>query len=197
MKKRKGEVVDQEGNILKKAKVSDFAEAEENNNNKHSQLVRTVKVLLQKEQTRLSGLSKLRDALKESQNKERLTCIVQEGGEFHEVFKILEGGRHSLSQLEIQACLEILESVLLFTAGDKQLSTRTGMAIVQQVLQNHIKLLYTCLHPGNPPDVIMTTLRLLTAMVTQGMTAAREVQRSFDFTLKAIGALPNKRDPKV
>ena len=71
------------------------------------------------------------------------------------------------------------------------------MTIVQQVLQNHMKLLYTCLHPGNPPDVIMTTLRLLTAMVTQGVTAAREVQRSFDFTLKAIGALPNKRDPKV
>ena len=56
MKKRKGEVVGQEGNILKKAKVSDFTEAEENNNNKHSQLVRTVKVLLQKEQTRLSGM---------------------------------------------------------------------------------------------------------------------------------------------
>ena len=71
------------------------------------------------------------------------------------------------------------------------------MTIVQQVLQNHMKLLYTCLHRGNPPDVIMTTLRLLTAMVTQGVTAAREVQRSFDFTLKAIGALPNKRDPKV
>ena len=59
MKKRKGEVVDQEGNILKKAKVSDFAEAEENNNNKHSQLVRTVKVLIQKEQTRLSGMLKV------------------------------------------------------------------------------------------------------------------------------------------
>ena len=55
MKKRTGEVIGQEGNILKKAKVSDFLEAEENNN-KHSQLVRTVKVLLQKEQTRLSGM---------------------------------------------------------------------------------------------------------------------------------------------
>lgn len=58
MKKRKGEMVGQEGNILKKAKVSDLAEAEENSNNKHSQLVRTVKVLLQKEQTRLSGMFK-------------------------------------------------------------------------------------------------------------------------------------------
>ena len=58
MKKRKGEVVGQEGNILKKAKVSDLAEAEENNTNKHIQLVRTVKVLLQKEQTRLSGMLK-------------------------------------------------------------------------------------------------------------------------------------------
>ena len=58
MKKRKGEVVGQEGNILKKAKVSDFTEAEENNSNKHIQLVRAVKVLLQKEQTRLSGMLK-------------------------------------------------------------------------------------------------------------------------------------------
>jgi len=57
MKKRKGEVVDREGNILKKAKVSDLAEGEANNN-KHGQLVRTVKVLLQKEQTRLSGMLK-------------------------------------------------------------------------------------------------------------------------------------------
>ena len=58
MKKRKGEVVGQEGNILKKAKVSNLAAAEENNNDKHSQLVHTVKVLLQKEQTRLSGMLK-------------------------------------------------------------------------------------------------------------------------------------------
>ena len=68
---------------------------------------------------------------------------------------------------------------------------------MQRVLQNHIKILYTCLNPGNPPDVIKAALRLLTAMVTQGTSAAREVQRSFDFTLKSIGSLLNKRDKKV
>ena len=71
------------------------------------------------------------------------------------------------------------------------------MLIVQRFLQSHMKILYTCLNPGNPPDVIKAALRLLTAMVTQGMSAAREVQRSFDFTLKSIGSLLNKRDKKV
>ncbi|KAJ7389927.1 nucleolar pre-ribosomal-associated protein 1 [Desmophyllum pertusum] len=33
-------------------------------------------------------------------------------------------------------------------------------------------------------------------MVTQGPSAAREVQRSFDFTLKSLSSLPNKRDSK-
>lgn len=99
--------------------------------------------------------------------------------------------------VKIQKCLEILESVLLFTADATQLSSRVGMWIVQQVLQGHMKTLYTCLNPGNPPDVIKAALRLLTAMVTQGASAAREVQRSFDFTLKSLGSLTNKRDTKV
>jgi len=141
-------------------------------------------------------LTKLLHALKESQSQESFESIIKEVGEFQEVFGILESGRHSLSQLEIQKCLEILESVLLFTAEDKQFSTRTGMVIVQRVLQSHMKILYSCLNPGNPPEVIKAALRLLTAMVTQGASAAREVQRSFDFTLKFIGSLPNKRDTK-
>ena len=71
------------------------------------------------------------------------------------------------------------------------------MAIVQRVLQSHLSLLYSCLNPANPPQVIKSALKLLTAMVTQGASAAREVQRSFDFTLKSLSSLPNKRDSKV
>jgi len=53
------------------------------------------------------------------------------------------------------------------------------------------------LNPANPPQVIKSALKLLTAMVTQGASAAREVHRSFDFTLKSLSSLPNKRDNKV
>ena len=49
----------------------------------------------------LLGLKKLLGALNKAQNKETVAIIVKEGGEFHEVFKILEGGRHNLSQLEV------------------------------------------------------------------------------------------------
>ena len=99
--------------------------------------------------------------------------------------------------LQIQTCMEILESILLYTAEESQLANRLGVSIVQRVLQGHMKLLYSCLNPGNPPEVIKAALKLLTAMVTQGSSAAREVQSSFDFTLKSLGALPNKRDSNV
>ena len=86
---------------------------------------------------------------------------------------------------------------MLFTAEESHLSTRTGMSIVQRVLLRHLSLLYSCLNPANPPEVIKSALKLLTAMVTQGASAAREVQRSFDFSLKSLSSLPNKRDCKV
>ena len=86
---------------------------------------------------------------------------------------------------------------MLSTAEDSHLSSRTGMLIVQRVLLSHLSLLYSCLNPANPPEVIKSALKLLTAMVTQEASAAREVQRSFDFTLKSLSSLPNKRDSKV
>ena len=53
MKKRKGEDVGDEEISPKKSKVSGFVEGK--GNNKPGDLVRAVKGLLQKEQTRLSG----------------------------------------------------------------------------------------------------------------------------------------------
>ena len=59
------------------------------------------------------GLTKLLNALKESQNKETVDGIIKEAGEFQEVFKILEGGRHNLSQLEVRVTLIWLWFVLM------------------------------------------------------------------------------------
>ena len=50
----------------------------------------------------LQGLKKLLNALNGSQHKESVESFVKEGGEFQEVFKILEGGRHNCSQLEVK-----------------------------------------------------------------------------------------------
>jgi hypothetical protein len=59
MKKRKSGDVDEEGISDRKRKVSSLVHERLNNNNKPSELVRTVKGLLQKEQTRLAGMLKL------------------------------------------------------------------------------------------------------------------------------------------
>ena len=95
--------------------------------------------------------------------------------------------------------LEVLEFVLLFIAeNEQQYAYRSsGMQIVRQVLQSHMKFVYHCLNPAAPASLTMTMLRLLTAMVTQGAVAAREVQMTFDFSLKALQSLPKKQDPKV
>ena len=54
MKKRKGGDVDEDGISERKRKVSGLVD--EKQNNKPSEFVRTVKGLLQKEQTRLAGM---------------------------------------------------------------------------------------------------------------------------------------------
>lgn len=61
-------------------------------------------------------MKKLLNALNGSQNKESVESIVKEGGEFQEVFKILEGGRHNLSQLEVKlmyTCIKCCYDVAL------------------------------------------------------------------------------------
>ena len=57
MKKRKGGDVDQHGISERKRKASSLVD--EQQNNKPSEFVRTVKGLLQKEQTRLAGMLKI------------------------------------------------------------------------------------------------------------------------------------------
>ena len=57
-------------------------------------------------------MKKLSNALSGSQNKESVESIVKEGGEFQEVFKILEGGRHNLSQLEVKVDIHVHKMLL-------------------------------------------------------------------------------------
>ena len=65
---------------------------------------------------------------------------------------------------------------------------------MQNVFQNHKKVLHHCLTVAS---LAFATLRLLIAMVSQGTASAREVQQSFDFTLKCLEFMPNRRHGKV
>ena len=98
---------------------------------------------------------------------------------------------------QFQTALEVLECLLIFTSEDGRHSTAEGMDIVRHILHNHIKVLYSCLNPASPANITKAVLRVLTAMVTQGTAAAREVQSVFDFSLRALSALPHRRDNKV
>lgn len=98
MKKRKGEHVVDEGTPERKRKARD----EKQSNHKSGEFARSLKGLLQKEHTRLSGLKQLLNVLKELQAKESVGDIIKEGGEFREIFTILEIGQQGLSKLEVR-----------------------------------------------------------------------------------------------
>ncbi|XP_048577840.1 nucleolar pre-ribosomal-associated protein 1 isoform X2 [Nematostella vectensis] len=156
--------------------------------------VEEVKKLLQASSTLLAGLTRLRDAFRSSCNGELQREFIRGNSQCPELFKVLDKGKQQDNQLELQMALEVLECILLSTAESD--NSRVGLHLVQRIIRNNLKLLYSCLNPGNTPKMVKAVLRLLVAMVTQGGAAAREVQSTFDFTLKALGVLPHKRDAK-
>ena len=101
------------------------------------------------------------------------------------------------SAFQFQLALEVLECSLLLAAEEGASSSTRGMEIVHHILQSHLKTLYSCLNPASPATITKAVLKLLAAMVTQGTVAAREVQGMFDFSLKALAAVANRRDSRV
>ena len=95
-------------------------------------------------------------------------------------------------------CFECLESVLLHTASTTQSETGSGMGrspghmLAGVVLRNHMRPLYSALMTSSPMKLVAACLRLLTAMVMQGHTAARDVLQHFNFAYKSLIVLPNR-----
>ena len=64
-----------------------------------------------------------------------------------------------------------------------------GVALVQAILRDHMKPIYSSLLTRVPNRLIAAGLQLLVAMVMQGPGAAREVQRAFNFSYKPLQLL--------
>ena len=103
--------------------------------------------------------------------------------------------------LQMLLCFECLETILLHTASlqaSTESDTGTGMgsspghALVGAILRDHMRPLYSALMPSCPMKLVAACLRLLTAVVMQGRTAARDVQQSFNFAYKPLFVLPNR-----
>lgn len=96
-------------------------------------------------------------------------------------------------------CFECLESILLHTASlQSQSDSGSGMGsspghkLLGAILQDHMRPLYSALMTSCPMKLVAACLRLLTAMVMQGRTAARDVQQTFNFSYKPLIVFPNR-----
>ena len=119
-----------------------------------------------------------------------------------------------LSHVQLLLCFRCLEQILLYTASTttlppaqysapissapssassfSKLSHSVGSKLVQAVLQNHMRPIYSSLMSTAPTKLMGSCLGLLAAMVTQGSRSAREVQLIFNFGYKALGVLPSR-----
>ncbi|XP_021064784.1 nucleolar pre-ribosomal-associated protein 1 [Mus pahari] len=125
-------------------------------------------------------------------------CDVVEGYikismECAEIFQLLSGEKRPESEMLL--IFQAFEAILLRTASDLTHFRVVGASIVKKLLYSHMKLLCESLYASGY-RMARACLDLMTAMVTQGPEAARDVCSSLDLNKKALFALVTKRDSK-
>ncbi|KAM4888753.1 nucleolar pre-ribosomal-associated protein 1 [Thomomys bottae] len=110
-----------------------------------------------------------------------------------EIFQLL--GTEKRPESEIQLIFQAFEAILLRTASDLSHFQVVGTNIVKKLLNNHMKLICESLYASGY-RMARACLDLMTAMVTQGSEAARDVCSHFDLNKKPLYALVTKRDAK-
>ncbi|XP_013868182.1 nucleolar pre-ribosomal-associated protein 1 [Austrofundulus limnaeus] len=111
--------------------------------------------------------------------------------ECSEIFSLLEGEKHT--ETEMMLVFESLEVILLRTASDLSHFNMVGIAIVKKMVSGHMKLLQGSFQTTNH-GFVRQCLNLLSAMVSQGVEAAREVLNHIQ--IKAFPKLATRRDKR-
>ncbi|KAI4816002.1 hypothetical protein KUCAC02_006121, partial [Chaenocephalus aceratus] len=109
-----------------------------------------------------------------------------------EIFKLLEREKHV--ETEMMLIFESLEMILLRTASDLSHFSMVGNAIVKKIVSSHVKLLQGSFQSENH-RFVRQCLSLLSALVSQGQEAARDVLSNIHVN-KALSGLAKRRDKR-
>ncbi|XP_066555925.1 nucleolar pre-ribosomal-associated protein 1 [Amia ocellicauda] len=107
-----------------------------------------------------------------------------------EIFKLLEGEKHVENEMVL--IFHSLEMILLRTASDLSHFSMVGTAIVKKTVTSFMKAVHSAVHSDNH-RCSRRCLSFLSAMVSQGPDAAREVFSHFNFS-KSLSGLARRRD---
>ncbi|XP_051962696.1 nucleolar pre-ribosomal-associated protein 1 isoform X2 [Xyrauchen texanus] len=110
--------------------------------------------------------------------------------ECSEIFRLLQEENHSES--EMMLIFQSLEMILLRTASDLSHLSMVGSNIVRKTVSTHMKLLLSSLYSDNY-RFVRQCLCFLSAMVSQGTEAAREVFSHMNFN-RGLSGLARRRD---
>ncbi|XP_047450940.1 nucleolar pre-ribosomal-associated protein 1 isoform X2 [Mugil cephalus] len=109
-----------------------------------------------------------------------------------EIFKLLEGETHN--ENELQLIFQCLEVILLRTASDLTHFNVVGYTIVKKIVSSHMKLVQGSFRSENH-RFVRQCLSLLSALVSQGPEAAREVL-SHIYINKTLSGLATRKDKR-
>nr|XP_060626413.1 nucleolar pre-ribosomal-associated protein 1 isoform X1 [Anolis sagrei ordinatus] len=155
-----------------------------------------LKALLRSPSAAIKGLETFVSLAKCLPSGERYDVVegyVKVSVECAEILKLLDGERRPESEMLL--IFQALEIILLRTASDLSHFHVVGMNIVKKMLNKYMKLIYAALY-SEGHRLSRLCLTLLSAMVTQGPDAARDVYTHFDFNNKFLPSLVKKRDYK-
>ncbi|XP_010606935.1 nucleolar pre-ribosomal-associated protein 1 isoform X3 [Fukomys damarensis] len=110
-----------------------------------------------------------------------------------EIFQLLSGEKRPESEMLL--IFQVFEAILLRTASDLSHFHVVGTNIVKKLMNNHMKLICESLYASGYRTA-RACLNLMTAMVTQGPEAARDICSHFDLNKKNLYSLVTKRDSK-
>ncbi|KAM4590476.1 nucleolar pre-ribosomal-associated protein 1 [Fundulus diaphanus] len=108
-----------------------------------------------------------------------------------EIFKLLEAEKPA--ETEMMLIFGSLEAILLRTASDLSHFNAVGNVVVKKLLSNYMKLLQGSFYSANH-GFVRQCLNLLSAMVSQGVEAAREVFGHVQ--TKTLSGLAKRRDKR-
>ncbi|KAK2912907.1 nucleolar pre-ribosomal-associated protein 1 isoform X1 [Channa argus] len=153
------------------------------------------KAMLKEPTTAMKGLEKFISTAKKLPSPDLYDVVegyIKISMECAEVFKLLEGEKQIES--EMMLVFESLEMILLRTASDLSHFNMVGNAIVKKIVSSYMKLLQGSFHSENH-RFVRQCLSLLSALVSQGPEAAREVL-SHIYINKVLSGLAKRKDKK-
>ena len=92
---------------------------------------------------------------------------------------------------QLELIWEAFEGLLSVTSQNKddRLMHSSAIFLINKIIQNHMKLLYSSLSTASKDSLTKAALKLMTYMIAQDSQLLRDFAQTFDFSLKGFRSI--------